>query len=145
MAKKLKQCCLSGVARGEVIISGMFTLGSSGAIASAAGFVPSAAAGVSPGVVKTATKTARYTVTLDQAYASLRFLGAPGIVGPADAAFGNTNANGAEYRNRSAGTGVGPAATPASFDIQLMLDSTGADTDGASGYEVHWAVVVRTF
>jgi hypothetical protein len=124
--------------RGQVVISGSITLTAAGAISSLDGFATKTTAG-GQSTIKTAGKTARYTVTLDRAYKKLRFLGAPGLVGPADAAFGNVNANAAQFRNRSAGSG----ATQASFDIQLFLASSGADTDGASGTEIHWAVVAQ--
>lgn len=133
MSLKPKFPFIRGIARDEICITGSIVLGSSGAIASVTGFVPSAAAGVSPGVVKTAGKTGRYTVTLDRTYKSLRFKGAPGLVGDTDAAIGNTNANIAFFRNR----------TNKTFDIQLALASSGADTDGASGDEIHWSVIVR--
>ena len=138
---KMKHAMMGAHARDYVIIMGSLTLGGSGAISSTTGFAPSAAAAVSPGVVKTATKTGRYTVTLDRSYKEIILLNAD-LVGPTDAAFGNTNANAVGFRNRTAGTGN---AAPASFDIQLMLASTGADTDGASGTEVHWAVAVRAY
>ena len=111
---------------------GSITLGSSGAIASASGHFPSASAGVF-GVVKTASKTGRYTFTTDRKYKTLRVLSAT-IVGPADAAFGNTNANAVQVRNQ----------TTSGFDLQLMLASTGADTDGASGYVINYVVQVET-
>ena len=142
--KKLPFPAVAGIARNEKIVSGSFTIGAAGAITATTGFCPSAAAGVSPGTVKTAGKTARYTVTLDASYASLRFLGAPGLVGPADAAIGTAGTD-AFYRNKSLGTGAGSAGTPASFDIQIFNDGTGNDTDAASGTEVHWSCVVRPF
>lgn len=132
MAKKMKGGAMGAQTRGEYVLTGSIVLTAAGAIASVTGLVPSAAAGVAPGVVKTAAKTGRYTVLLDAKYITLRFLGAPGLVGPADTAFGNTDANQAQYRNR----------TTTSFDIQLM-NATGTDTDGTSGNEIHWAIVVR--
>lgn len=123
----------AGGRRGAAFIWGSITLGSSGAIASADGFFSSASAGVF-GVVKTASKTGRYSFTTDRKYRSLRVLSAQ-LVGPADTAFGNTNANAVQVRNQ-AKTG---------FDLQLMLASSGADTDGASGYVINYLVQVETF
>jgi hypothetical protein len=120
-----------GGRRGECLLSSSFTLGSSGAIASAAGFFPSAAAGVF-GVVKTAAKTGRYTFTTDRKYKSLRGVSVV-ITGPADTAMGNTAANAGCFRN----------VTTSGFDVQLFLASSGADTDGASGYVVTVTIIVE--
>lgn len=106
----------------EVRISGTITIGSSGAISA------QAADGVAT-AVKTASKTGRYTVTLDRTYKNLRVAGAPGVVGPTDAAFGDTAAKAGAYRN----------VTGSSFDIQMFI-SNGTDTEAASGYVIHWAV-----
>jgi hypothetical protein len=123
----------SGGRRGAAILFGSITLGASGAIASASGFFPSAAAGVF-GVVKTSAKTGRYTFKTDRTYRTLRVVGVS-VVGATDAAFGNTNANAVQVRNSST-TG---------FDLQLFLASTGADTDGASGYVINYLVQVETY
>jgi len=123
----------SGGRRGAAFVWGSVTLGGSGAISAASGFFASAAAGVF-GVVKTATKTGRYTFTTDRKYKTLRIVSAQ-LVGPTDAAFGNTNANMVQARNQS-GNG---------FDLQLMLASTGADTDGASGTVINYLVQVETY
>ena len=133
MAVKLRYPYLKGGARGETVISGSFTIGAAGAITATAGFVTSRAAGLAPGIVKTAAKTGRYTVLLDRTYKSLRFLGAPGIVGAADAAIGNASGNIGFFRN----------ASGAGFDVQLALASTGADTDATNPTTVHWSVIVR--
>lgn len=116
------------------IISGSITLGSSGAIASVSGDLPLTTTAGAFGVIKTASKTGRYSLKLDKKYKSLRVLGVD-IFGPNDTAFGNTNANAAGVRN----------AALDGFDIQLMLASSGADTDGASGYRIDWAIEVREF
>ena len=58
------------------------------------------------------------------------------LVGPTDAAFGNTGANMAQARNVSVTTGW------SSFQIQGVLASTGADTDFVSGTVVHWTAYV---
>jgi hypothetical protein len=131
MARKLKFPNLRAGARNAIVISGTITLGASGAIASAAGFCPSAAASVAPGVVKTAAKTGRYTVTLDRKYQTVRPIGVS-LEGPADTAMGNTDGNAVVVRN------VGTQ----SFDIQTLLASSGADTNSTSGNKIHWAVLV---
>jgi hypothetical protein len=110
---------------------GSVTLGSSGAIASTTGFWASKAATIF-GVVKTASKTGRYSFTMDRTYRTLRVTGVS-IVGPTDAAFGNTNANAIQVRNQ----------TTSSFDLQLFLASSGADTDGASGTVINVEVQVE--
>lgn len=122
--------------RGAGFIFGSFTLGASGAIASADGFFPSAAAGVF-GVVKTAGKTARYTFTMDRKYRKLRVLSVT-LTGPTDAGLTTATANDAMARNVS-GNG---------FDIQLMigLNAGGStDTDGMSGLVVNYLVQVERF
>lgn len=113
--------------RNTVILTGTITIGAAGAVSSSSAECAT--------VVKTATKTGRYTVTLDRKYRSVRGLGAPGLVGPADAAFGNAAANAAQYRNVSTQT----------FDIQLFLASSGADTETTSGNVIHWAVEAQEF
>lgn len=123
----------AGQRRGAGLLMGSFTLGAAGAIASTTGFFPSAAAGVF-GVVKTAGKTGRYSFTTDRKYRSLQVVGCE-LVGPSDTAFGNTTANSVLCRNQSL-TG---------FDLQLVLASSGADTDGASGYIVTYIVLVERF
>jgi hypothetical protein len=133
VAKKMKGGVMNAQARGEFILSGTIVIGAAGAITSTTGLAPSAAAGVTPGAVKTAGEVGRYSVALDSKYLSLRFLGAPALVGAADAAIGNTTGNIGFYRN----------PTTSGFDIQLALASTGADTEAANPTTVHWAVVVR--
>lgn len=106
-----------------------FTLGGSGAVASKD--IPTGALTL----VKTAAKTGRYTGTLPRGHAKMRAWAT--IEGPADAAFGNTVANNAQVRNVNAAAGT--------FDVQLFLSSSGADTDGASGYKVHVLVKVSDY
>lgn len=118
--------------RSPGLIAGTVTIGSSGAITATTGFFASESAGIW-GVVKTASKTGRYTFTFDRNYRTNVVPIACGIVGPADAAFGNTSANSAEFRNVS----------KSSCDIQLMLASTGADTDAASGYVLTYLFYVE--
>lgn len=133
MVTKLRYPYIKGGARGESILSGSFTIGAAGAITATTGFITSRAAGLAPGIVKTAGEVGRYTVLLDRAYKSLRLLGAPGIVGAADAAIGNASGNAGFFRN----------VTTSGFDIQLMLASTGADTEATNPTTVHWSCVVR--
>jgi hypothetical protein len=135
MARKLKAFEIRSPDRASDIITGTIVLTAAGAISSTTGFCPSAAAGVAPGVVKTAAKTARYTVTLDRKYRFIRPVGAPSIIGPTDVAFGNAAGNVAEYRN------VGTQ----SFDVQVFLASSGADTESTSGNIITWAVQVGEF
>lgn len=123
----------SGTFRGGALISGSFTLGSSGALASAEGFFPITTTAGTFGVIKTASKTGRYSFVADRKYRKLRVVSAE-IVGPADSAFGNSVANSVGVRNQST----------SAFDLQLMLASTGADTDGASGYIVSYLLFVET-
>jgi len=109
---------------------GTITLGSSGAIAS------SDIQGGALTVVKTAAKTGRYSWTLHRGFGKIKMVDVS-LEGPADSAFGNTVANSAGARNVNASAGT--------FDTQLMLASTGADTDGASGYVVRVMVVVSDY
>jgi hypothetical protein len=121
--------------RNSIFYAVSITLGGSGAISSVAGDLPVTTTAGTFGVIKTAAKTGRYSVKLDKKYKSLRMLGAPTIFGPADAGFGNTNANLAQVRN----------AALDGFDVQLMLASSGVDTDGASGYRIDFAFAVKEF
>lgn len=121
--------------RNVIFYSVSITLGGSGAISSVAGDLPATTTAGAFGVIKTSGKTARYTVKLDKKYKALRMLGAPTIFGPADAGFGNTNANLAQVRN----------AALDGFDVQLMLASSGVDTDGASGYRIDFSFMVKEY
>ncbi len=79
-------------------------------------------------------------MTLDGSYKVIRALGAPGLVGPTDAAI--ATADMAYFRNVTGGAGM---ATPASFDIQCCLGGTDTDATPTSGTEIHWSVIVRAF
>lgn len=110
-------------------VSGSFTVGAAGAItandsAKAAGGTP----------VKTATKTARYTVSLYRPFT--RIVPGCSMTGPTDAAFGNTAGNTVQHRNVIANTAN--SAAVAQFDIQAFLASSGADTDVPSGTIINW-------
>ena len=115
--------------REEYILTGSIVIGAAGAIASTTGLAPNSA--TTPGVVKTNAKTGRYSIALDAKYITLRFLGAPGLVGPTDAAIATADI--AYYRNR----------TTSGFDIQCCLGGTDTDANPTSGTEIHWAIVVR--
>lgn len=121
--------------RNWIFYSVSITLTAAGAISAVAGDLPLTTTAGAFGVIKTAAKTGRYSLKLDKKYKALRILGAPAIFGPADAAFGNTNANLAQVRNQALD----------GFDIQLMLASTGADTDGASGYRIDVAFGIKEY
>lgn len=111
-------------------LHGSFTLGSSGAVASSdipGGFCT---------ITKTNAKTARYSMKLHRGYGRLQNL-VPTLEGPADAAFGNTVGNAVGLRNMNASAGTA--------DIQIFLASSGADTDGASGYVVRFSVDVTDY
>lgn len=129
----------SGGRRGAALLWGSFTLGASGAIASAAGFLPVTSTAGTFGVIKTASKTGRYSLFFDRKYRTMRVVGLT-VQGPADAAIGNASANMVFARNLAA---AGAAAQ--SFDIQLALASSGADTDGASGTVVSYLVAVEEY
>lgn len=124
-----------GGRRGPCILWGSFTIGAAGALTAAAGFLPITTTASTFGVIKTAAKTGRYSLFFDRKYRDLMPFGMPTIQGPADAAIGNTNANDTFVRN----------VTTQSFDIQLILGSTGADTDALSGTVVYWVVGVSEY
>jgi hypothetical protein len=115
--------------RGAVIISGMFTVGGAGGVASADG-ASAGLSGAKNSTVKTVGKTGRYSVALDRNYRKLRFMGAPALVGPADAAIATADI--AYYRNR----------TTSGFDIQCCLGGADADANPTTGTEIHWSVHV---
>jgi hypothetical protein len=100
-----------------MIMSGTITIGGSGAITTQDGL---AIAGFT--AAKTAGETGRYTLTLHRAFKRIKAVHA-NIVGDTDTAFGNTNANLCQSRNKGTST----------VDIQGVLASSGADTDFASG------------
>ena len=112
------------VKKGVVPLSGMFTIGSSGAVSSEDGSADCGAA-----VTKTASETGRYTVTVYQAFTKLRGPTAT-MEGPADSAFPTTT--GSDPQARNVGT--------TSFDIQFKRVDTQADAEPASGTKVHWSV-----
>jgi hypothetical protein len=124
-----------GGARGPCILWGSFTIGAAGAISAVSGFLPLTVTAGTFGIIKTAGKTGRYSLFFDRKYRDLTVIGMPTLQGPADAAIGNTNANDTFVRN----------VTTQSFDIQLILGSTGADTDAASGTVISFCVGVSEY
>lgn len=129
----------SGGRRGACLLWGSFTLGAAGALSVADGFLPITTTAGTFGVIKTNAKTGRYSLFFDRKYRTMRVVGLT-IQGPADAAIGNTAGNMVFCRNLAA---RGKAAQ--SFDIQLALASSGADTDGASGTVVSYIVAVEEY
>jgi hypothetical protein len=129
----------SGGRRGACLLWGSFTLGAAGALSVADGFLPITATAGTFGVIKTATKTGRYSLFFDRKYRTMRVVGLT-IQGAADAAIGNAAGNTVFYRNLAA---RGKAAQ--SFDIQLALASSGADTEGANGTVVSYIVAVEEY
>lgn len=121
--------------RRVVIMSGSFTIGASGAITAqdssyhtGGGFTgASPAAGA---IAKTASKTGRYDILTYRPWDSFVF--GASIIGPTDAAFGNTAANLVGTRNSA------PTSTTSQGQIQGVLASSGADTDFASGTIIQW-------
>lgn len=112
--------------RGEVEITGTILIGASGAVTSfscegATSIVKNAAAG-------------RYDILLYRKYRNIRFPGAPSILGPASAAFGNTDGNVAQWR---------PATSGFHATIQVFLASSGADTNTTSANVVHFSLVAQ--
>lgn len=116
-------------------MSGTVTIGAAGAITAqdsilhtGGGFTGAApAAGA---FAKTAGKTGRYDLLTYRPWDNFVF--GANIIGPADAAFGNTNANLVQCRN------LAPTSTTSQGEIQGILASTGADTDFASGTIIQW-------
>lgn len=106
-------------------MTGTFTIGAAGAIT--AQMSSESSGGV---VTKTAAKTARYDLLTYRPWDKL--IVNCTIIGPADAAFGNTAANMTGVRN------LVPLSTTSQAEIQGILASTGADTDFASGTIVEW-------
>jgi len=110
--------------RGAVVITGTILIGAAGAVTS---FVCEAVDS-SAGIVKTASKTGRYTVTFLRKYKSVRVCSME-LIGPADAALTSTDGNDLFIRNL---TGTG-------FDIQARQTSY-ADANPASGNSIHFTV-----
>lgn len=111
----------------EVVhLYGQVTFGASGAIASqnSKGF----------SVAQTASEAGRYTVTLEDRYSTLLFVGC-NIEGAADTAFGATGLIRA-LRNVD--------MSSKTFDIQLVeADGNLADTDPASGDVLYICIVLK--
>lgn len=115
-----------GGRRGVGMITGILTIGAAGAITAGA-----------TGELYTAVKNAaagRYDITFDRTYRTQpRFIGAT-LVATDTAAFGNANGN--TVNGRSSATNNGAT-------LQAFLASSGADTNIASGYQIHFAFEVQ--
>jgi hypothetical protein len=113
--------------RGEVEITGTLLIGAAGALTS---FVCEAVA--TGGIIKTAAKTGRYTVTLLRKYRNPRFIGAPTLIGPTDAALTATDGFFLSIRNLTGQT----------FDIQASQVSL-ADANPTNGNSIHFSIAVQ--
>jgi len=113
--------------RGEVVVTGSILIGASGAITS---FICEAVDSVT-GIVKTAAKTGRYTVTFLRKYKNPRILSME-LIGPTDAALTATDGNDLFCRN----------LTGQSFDIQARQTSY-ADANPASGNSISFNVALQ--
>jgi hypothetical protein len=113
--------------RGAVIVTGTILIGASGAVTS---FVCEAVDS-SSGVVKTAAKTGRYTVTLLRKYRNPRVTNLS-LIGPTDAALTSTDGWFLSVRNLTGQT----------FDIQASQVSL-ADANPTSGNSIHFSVEVQ--
>lgn len=125
----------AGGRRGPVLLWGQFTVGAAGAISSAAGFLPVTTTAGTFGIIKTASKTGRYSLVFDRKYRTMRVVGLT-MSGPADAAIATGAANDLFYRN----------LTTQALDIQMCigLNAGGTtDTDAASGTIVSYLVAVE--
>jgi hypothetical protein len=121
---------IGGAAPRERIYHGTLTLtGASGAIGS------TDIQGAALTVVKNAA-AGRYDWTLHRGFGKIKNV-IPSLEGPASSSFGNTTANACANRSVNASAGT--------FTTQLLLASTGVDTDGASGYVVRVTVVVTDY
>lgn len=109
--------------RGEVEITGKLIIGAAGALSSFECEYCD-----TTGIVKTAAKTGRYTVTFLRKLRNLR-IGSLELVGPADVALTATDGNEFFARN----------VTGSGFDIQAIQTSK-ADANPASGSEIHFTV-----
>jgi hypothetical protein len=113
--------------RGCIQVSGTILIGAAGAVTS---FVCEAVDS-STGIVKTAAKTGRYTVTLLRKYRNPRVVGVE-LIGPTDAALTATDGNDLFIRNLTGQT----------FDIQARQTSY-ADANPANGNSIHFTVEVQ--
>lgn len=109
------------------IMAGTFTIGAAGAISA-----QDASKHTGVVITKTAAKTGRYDLLTYRPWT--RLVVEATIIGPADAAFGNTSANQTGIRN------VSPTSTTSQAEIQGILGSTGADTDFANGTIIEYVV-----
>lgn len=115
--------------RSAVVITGAITIGAAGAVTSYA----CEACDNTGGIVKNAA-AGRYDIVFLRKFRNFRLVGAPGILGPATAAFGNADGNTAQWR---------PATTNFHATLQTFLASSGADTNTTSGNVIHFAIEVQ--
>src|SRR5262249_16810677 len=113
--------------RGEVVITGTILIGAAGAVTS----YVCEAVDSSTGIVKTAAKTGRYTVTFLRKYRNVRVTSME-LIGPAAAGLTATDGNALFIRNLS-GTG---------FDIQARQTSY-ADANPANGNSIHFTCMAQ--
>lgn len=88
-------------------------------------------------VVKTATKTGRYTVTLPRNYRHLLYKGAS-FTGVDDAALPTTTGLGVVFRD----VDIGAGAQDGTIEVQLFRTDTNADAEAASGSLVSVVLMV---
>ena len=112
---------------GIVELFGSITIGASGAITA------SSLKGFS--VVKTAAKTGRYTITLEDVYSSLKMCNVS-QVGAADAARTSTSGIVVSLRNDA-------VSTAKTFDVQFSSNTNLADADVTSGVVVRFQIVLK--
>lgn len=97
-------------------------------------------------VVKTATKTGRYTFALPNSYRKLLHV-AVTPVGPADAAYGATSTGGPDFfirnDNVSSSKFVAASTQAGTFDLQFASTATNADAELPDGTSVMVKIVVE--
>lgn len=133
MAQRSYQPLLGSVQRGVVPLFSRVVLGSSGAVSSQDG---AKLAGFT--VTKTASKTGRYTITLDKNYARLLWADVR-IIAADDTAY--TTAKGADVLIRD--DDVGRGAGDGTFELQFCRSDTEADAEVEDSRDLLFMVVVR--
>lgn len=132
MGQRIYQPLFGSTRKGIVLLFGKVVLGASGAISSQTG---AKLAGFT--VEKTATKTGRYTLTLDKNYNELLY-GHVTVVGADDAAY--TTAAGIDCIIRDVDTGGG--AGDGTFELQLTRSDTSADAEAINSAELRIFIAV---
>lgn len=119
----------------ETLLSGSFTIGSSGAISAQTGAV---AAGFKVTQDTTSSAVGRYLVTFYKNFQALKYKGVS-ITGPAaGSAFPTTTGTQPYFRSY---TGTAPNTQTAS--VQLVRTDTQADADAAFGLSVHLFFILQ--